>query len=74
MEFDNILLIIMDSIIFIYTLFLFISRQCLNKISSSNLSETTKSLFSNDSCIDGIINSDKKYISHTENNQLENLI
>ena len=49
MEFDNILLIIMDSIIFIYTLFLFISRQCLNKISSSNLSETTKSLFSNDS-------------------------
>ena len=74
MEFDNILLIIMDSIIFIYTLFLFISRQFLNKISSSNLSETTKSLFSNDSWIDGIINSDKKYISHTENNQLENLI
>ncbi len=50
----------LDSFIFIYTLFLFISRQYLNKISSLNLSETTKSLFSNDSCIDKIINSDKK--------------
>ena len=63
-----------NSIIFIYTLFLFISIQYLNKISSLYLSETTKSLFSNDSCINEIINSDKKYISHTENNQLENLI